>query len=282
MTFDPRVFRALERIAARGRKLIAEGDSRLTSVNASGDTQTQLDVRMDALIYEELSRSGAMREFYSEEQEGAEPSPSDGDGYEFYVDPLDGSKNSFVNWEFGSLFGFCRGPEMVGAAYILYGPRTIMVTADETVSEHVVDDRGARELSKLTIPSANIVVFGGLYEGYFPASLRWLQETLDARPYLVYNPCMVANLHFVLKQGGVYVYPGTQSHPEGKIRLGYEARTAGFIVERAGGMAIDGEQRILERNGLPASRCPLLFGEAPKIQKVLDRRDFGTRGDSRK
>jgi fructose-1,6-bisphosphatase I len=44
----------------------------------------------------------------------------------------------------------------------------------------------------------------------------------------------------------VFLYPSTQSHPQGKLRLLYEANPIAFLAEQAGGMAIDGGRRIME------------------------------------
>ena len=43
------------------------------------------------------------------------------------------------------------------------------------------------------------------------------------------------------------MYPGTINKPKGKLRLLYECNPLAYIVERAGGKAIDGSRRILEK-----------------------------------
>ncbi len=59
---------------------------------------------------------------------------------------------------------------------------------------------------------------------------------------------MVADVHRLLTRGGVFMYPRDKraSTREGKLRLLYEANPMGWLVEQAGGSAIDGEQRILD------------------------------------
>lgn len=42
------------------------------------------------------------------------------------------------------------------------------------------------------------------------------------------------------------MYPATKDKPGGKLRLLYECNPFAFIVEVAGGLATDGEKRILE------------------------------------
>jgi fructose-1,6-bisphosphatase I len=58
---------------------------------------------------------------------------------------------------------------------------------------------------------------------------------------------MVADVHRILKRGGTFLYP-KDARPEGeaRLRLMYEANPMAFLVEQAGGAAIDGDQRIME------------------------------------
>src|SRR5690606_27132860 len=59
---------------------------------------------------------------------------------------------------------------------------------------------------------------------------------------------MVADVHRILTRGGIFMYPWDARDPAkpGKLRLMYEANPMGLIVEQAGGMAINGKQRILD------------------------------------
>jgi len=59
---------------------------------------------------------------------------------------------------------------------------------------------------------------------------------------------MVADVHRILTRGGVFMYPWDAREPNkaGKLRLMYEANPMGFLVEQAGGMATDGQRRILD------------------------------------
>ncbi len=47
-------------------------------------------------------------------------------------------------------------------------------------------------------------------------------------------------------KGGVFMYPSTDSHPNGKLRLLYECNPIAFIAEQAGGLAFSEEGRILD------------------------------------
>src|SRR5260370_22400779 len=47
---------------------------------------------------------------------------------------------------------------------------------------------------------------------------------------------LVADFHRTLLKGGVFLYPPTARHPNGKLRLLYEANPLAFIAEHAGGV----------------------------------------------
>ncbi|MFS8911478.1 class 1 fructose-bisphosphatase, partial [Synechococcus sp. H60.3] len=85
-----------------------------------------------------------------------------------------------------------------------------------------------------------------------------------------YSGALVADFHRILLQGGVYLYPGTQKKPEGKLRLMYEANPLAFLAEQAGGVATTGSEAILDI--VPQSlhqRVPLIIGSRENVEEVL-------------
>ena len=61
-----------------------------------------------------------------------------------------------------------------------------------------------------------------------------------------YIGSMVADVHRNLIKGGIFMYPGMTDKPGGKLRLLYECNPFAFIIERAGGVDTNGQQRILD------------------------------------
>jgi fructose-1,6-bisphosphatase I len=53
-------------------------------------------------------------------------------------------------------------------------------------------------------------------------------------------------MHRNLLKGGIFLYPATAHHTNGKLRLVYECNPFAFILEMAGGKATDGEKNILD------------------------------------
>ena len=76
-----------------------------------------------------------------------------------------------------------------------------------------------------------------------------------------YVGSLVADFHRNLLGGGIFAYPPNKKFPHGKLRLMYEANPLAFIVEQAGGLAIDGAQRILDLQPTELhQRTPLYIG----------------------
>jgi fructose-1,6-bisphosphatase I len=112
--------------------------------------------------------------------------------------------------------------------------------------------------------------------------VKYLQQedARTGRPYSGrYIGSMIADLHRTLLYGGIFMYPGDQRNPDGKLRLMYEANPTAFIVEQAGGRASNGHERILDVQ--PTSlhgRTPLFIGSDEDVieceEFIQDRRDL--------
>jgi fructose-1,6-bisphosphatase I len=84
-----------------------------------------------------------------------------------------------------------------------------------------------------------------------------------------YVGSLVADVHRTLLKGGLYLYPGEVKKPHGKLRLLYEAAPLAYVIERAGGRALDGTTRILDK--VPQrlhERTPLFIGSADQVTAV--------------
>ncbi|MGH7228899.1 MAG: class 1 fructose-bisphosphatase [Nitrospiraceae bacterium] len=214
--------------------------------------------------------------------------------YMLLFDPLDGSSNTDVNMPLGSIFSVLRyegkaglpseaelirrGTEQVAAGYLLYGSSTMLVftagqgvhgfTLDPGVGEFLLSHENIRIPAKGKVYAVNE---GNSYK--WPAGTRQYVEYLKTpdkatgRPYSTrYSGCLVADVHRMLLEGGIYLYPGETAKPEGKLRLLYEASPLAMVVEQAGGRASTGTMRILEvePKGLH-QRVPLLIGSPEDV-----------------
>lgn len=189
--------------------------------------------------------------------------------YVVMFDPLDGSSNIETNAAIGTIFGIyrrktapgmpCRmedflqqGIQQVAAGYIIYGSSAMMVYATRRGVNGFTLDPAIGEFS-LSHPDIHCPCDTQVYsvnQGYWPQFEPGVQEFIarcqQKNMSLRYAGSMVADMHRVLLQGGIFMYPATLRKPAGKLRLMYECNPFAFITEVAGGKASSGFERIVE------------------------------------
>ena len=79
---------------------------------------------------------------------------------------------------------------------------------------------------------------------------------------------LVADAWRIFRRGGIFLYPADarSGYEAGRLRLVYEANPVAFLVEAAGGKAIDGDGNILDL--VPQTlhaRVPFIFGSANEV-----------------
>ena len=83
----------------------------------------------------------------------------------------------------------------------------------------------------------------------------------------------MSDFHRNLIKGGIYLYPSTKKNPNGKLRLLYECAPLAFIIEQAGGLATDGENRVMEiRPEELHQRIPFFIGSKKMVEEALKMR----------
>lgn len=192
------------------------------------------------------------------------------------IDPLDGSSNIDVNVSIGTIFSIYRristkgheaqledflqeGIRQVAAGYIIYGSSTMMVyTTGRGVNGFTLDPSIGEFC--LSHPDMKIPLNGTIYsvnEGNYNQFSKGVRKYIDwckeidpetKRPYSSrYIGSLVADFHRNLLKGGIYMYPPTDKHKNGKLRLVYECNPIAFVVEQAGGIALNHNgERILD------------------------------------
>ena len=269
--------------------------------NVQDEVVQKLDLLANHALLKCLGNRGNVAVMASEED--AEPVVVERDwkhGTHVVVfDPLDGSSNIDVNVSVGTIFSILRrepnpGPErkpiddvlqpglkQVAAGYVVYGSSTMFVyTAGNGVTGFTLDPSiGAYLIShpKIVMPEhgsiysvneANADTFPEAYRKY----LAHLRSGATGRQYSSrYIGSLVADFHRTLLKGGIFLYPPTKSHPNGKLRLMYEANPIAFLAEQAQGAASDGNGRILEKQ--PQSlheRTALMVGGRSEMELLSD------------
>lgn len=258
--------------------------------NVQGEAVKKMDQFANLAFIRAFEQSGLVCRIASEEMETPYYIPENCPigRYTLVFDPIDGSGNIDANLAVGSIFAVRReaegdedallqaGDRQVAAGYILYGSSTMLVyTVGSGVHGFTLDP----SLGEFILSQSDIKVphHGETYsinEGNF---WQWqenmrsyirhihLQPGYSAR----YSGALVADFHRILFQGGVFLYPGTVKHPEGKLRLLYENAPLAMLIEQAGGKAITGKQRVLEviPDRLHA-RTPLFIGSPDNVALI--------------
>lgn len=247
------------------------------SKNSTGDTQLKLDILSDQIIASELRKCQSIKMLASEERQKGLELASNG-CYIVAYDPLDGSSLVDVNFAVGSIFGIYKdvlsSRAIVAAVYVIYGPRTEMVIAqDEKVELYRLDKSGnfvfAKELKLEEKGKLNAT--GGTQKGWDEKHKMLIKSLFDEGYRLRYSGAMVSDLHqILLKGGGLFSYPATADAPKGKLRLGFEVLPFAFIYEKAGGFAINEKgQRLLEISVSDEhDTSPCYFGSKYEIDKA--------------
>jgi fructose-1,6-bisphosphatase I len=166
----------------------------------------------------------------------------------------------------------------VAAGYVVYGSSTILVytagngafgfTLDPAIGAYVLSHDSLKmpeQGSLYSVNEANAASFPDSYRRF----LSELREGKYGRRYSSrYIGSLVADFHRTLFKGGVFFYPPTANYPNGKLRLLYEANPLALIAEQAGGMAVDGERRILDIEPSDIhQRTPFVVGSKEEIRR---------------
>ncbi len=268
---------------------------RADTSNTHGEVQQKLDIYANDVLLHSLGLRESVGVLASEENETPVivHNESNNAKYAILFDPLDGSSNIDVNVSVGTTFSIYRRPidvelneatkwilqpgaQQVAAGYVVYGSSTVMVySAGKGVHGFTLDPAiGAFVLSHENIRMPTCGPYYSVNEAYqdsFPQGYRDFLSGLRAgelkRKYSSrYIGSMIADFHRTLLKGGIFLYPPTDDHPEGKLRLLYEANPIAFIAEHAGGVATNGSQRILDLE--PTSihqRTPLVVGSPEEM-----------------
>ena len=244
--------------------------------NSSGDETKKIDEEADEVLVELLSSSDHFGLIVSEERDSviATDAPHTGGKYVIAFDPLDGSSNIGSNIPTGTIFcifrrkdlsrasnedDFCQsGREIVAAGYSIYGAKTSFVysagsgvhdfTLDPSIGEFVLTDE------KISIPARGSIF--SVNEGntcwWGEEMRRFILEIKSGnatatQPYSGrYVGSLVADFDRTIRKGGIFLYPVDSRRPNGRLRLLYECLPLAYIMEQAGGVAVNGPQRIID------------------------------------
>jgi fructose-1,6-bisphosphatase I len=253
------------------------------SDNIQGEHQQKLDIIANEVLLEANEWGGHLAAMASEEMEHIYTIPNayPQGGYLLLFDPLDGSSNIDVNVSIGTIFSVLKRPDntsnstkavseedflqagsnQIAAGYALYGPQTTFVlsigegvhvfTLDRDLGSFILTQENLRmpaHTKEFAINMSNMRHWDEPVKKYIDECLMGEEGVRGKNFNMRWVASMVADVHRILTRGGVFMYPWDKrdANKPGKLRLMYEANPMSFLIEQAGGMAINGKQRILD------------------------------------
>lgn len=228
--------------------------------NVHAEEVQKLDERSNEIFKEILADNEHIIGLASEEEDDVvDVSNGRQNGFIVAFDPLDGSSNIDINMPVGTIFSVLPSTgdvvqdflqsagKQAAAGYVLYGSSTVMVfSVGDGVHEFTLDPDNGEFV--LTTENIKIPDNAG-YIAYNP----YVLPDMDAKKAEAYRQlasqtarsmrwigAMVADVHRTLMKGGFFAYPavGKDGSYKGKLRLQYEAKPLGWLVEQAGGRAL--------------------------------------------
>ena len=211
------------------------------------------------------------------------------------IDPLDGSSNIDVNVSVGTIFGVYQkkgdtkddsiflqsGKNQIMAGYILYGTSTIMLicyqnkvnifTLNPKDNKYYLSHKNIKtpisgKIYSINEGNTNIISKG--YANYIKKCHKAIagKRTKTAR----FMGSLVADFHRNLLKGGIFIYPETSSHPEGRLRLMYECNPLAMIIKAAGGDSSNGKISILDIQPTTIhQRSSLIIGSTEMVANAI-------------
>ena len=301
------VARACKRIShAVNKGALGEVLGTAGSENVQGEVQKKLDIIANEVLIEANEWGGHLAAMASEEMDSIYVVPNRFPQGEYLLmfDPLDGSSNIDVNVSIGTIFSVFRkhhddpsvidpvcekdflqrGNQQVAAGYCVYGPQTTLVlTVGDGVAMFTLD----AELGSFVLTQDNVKIPEDTKEFSINMSnmrhwdapvKRYIDECLQGKEgprgkdfNMRWVASMVADVHRILTRGGIFMYPWDKREPSkpGKLRLLYEANPMSWLVEQAGGAAVNGKQRILDvQPGALHERVSVILGSKNEVERV--------------
>lgn len=270
-----------------------------TQENVQGETQKKLDVITNEMLKDALKAESTVRALASEEEDHI---VEVGDSGEFLVcfDPLDGSSNIDINSLVGTIFSVLsapegeiseqsflqKGSEQLAAAYVLYGPSTMLAlttgqgvqlfTLNPETGEYLLTNEAVsipKDTAEFAINMSNQRFWEAPMQTYIADLLLGKIGPREKSFNMRWIAAMVGDVHRVLSRGGIFTYPTDNKNPDKpyKLRLMYEANPMALLVEQAGGKASTGYQRILDIQPEQIhQRIAVILGSANEVDACLE------------
>ncbi|MCL2385443.1 MAG: fructose-1,6-bisphosphatase, partial [Alphaproteobacteria bacterium] len=177
------------------------------------------------------------------------------------------------------------GQRQIAGGFVIYGPQTSFVFAlgDEPTRIFILDRLAGRffqinppsaipkDQAEYAINTSNARHWDVPVQAFINDCQQGDEGPLKRNYNMRWTGSLVADAYRILLRGGIFLYPGDRraGYNDGRLRLLYEANPVALIIERAGGLASNGIDRILDI--VPKAihaRVPLVFGSSSLVELV--------------
>ena len=299
----PKLRNVLEKISYVARDLsdiisvspISGGLDAKVGKNSDGDGQKALDIIADEAYVSALI-STDVKWYASEEQEEVLAMKAEG-SLALAIDPLDGSSNINSNVSIGTIFGIYpakedanasflrKGSDLLAAGYVIFGPQTSLVFSVGNGINYFVLDRTKEKFIQVNqsfsitktsqeyaINSSNTRHWPNTFSKYIMNCNSGETGPFNKNYNMRWIASLVAETHRILVRGGIFLYPedARKGYENGRLRMVYECAPIAYLIEQAGGTAVNGHVPILDivPNSLHA-RTPFCFGSKDEISRLI-------------
>lgn len=262
--------------------------------NVQEETVQKLDIISNEIIIENFKENKICFGILSEENENPIFLNNNSDLL-MCIDPLDGSSNIDVNVPVGTIFGIYQkkgdtkdnsiflqsGKNQIMAGYVLYGTSTIMLicyqnkinifTLNPEDNKYYLSHKNIKTPDSGKIYSINEGNTNIISKGYVNY-IKECHNTIDGKRTKTarFMGSLVADFHRNLLKGGIFIYPETKSHPEGRLRLMYECNPLAMIIKAAGGCSSNGKISILDIKPTAVhQRSSLIIGSTEMVTNAI-------------
>lgn len=272
-----KVFNAVSNIATDiENNVFANYDQFVVTDNLA---QTNINVQQycDKLAKEEFLKVDLIKALVTQDDKKTELLNEDGKYIVSFI-AIDNINLLDLGFSVGSIFGIyeqeIEGHSLIAGCYVTYGPTFQLVYATKTrgVEFYAFDGEKLVLVEPFTLENkGKINSTDGDVATFDEKHKVLLQGLFDEGYRLRLSNSLALDMHQILfKRGGLYSSPKTEKDPNGRFDLVFEAYPIAYIIELAGGEAIDGKNSIsdLKIDGDISKKTPIYFGSKYEIGKV--------------
>ncbi len=273
------IFNAITNIAEDIEKnVFVDCDRFISSGLTDKEMNEQVRSYCASVIEREFRRTKSIHSFIGRQHKNLKVNNETGKYKVSYVS-IDNIDLLDVNFSLGSIFGIYEKQmdafHLKAAIYVTYGPTFQLVFASKMdgVQYFSFEDGEFIEQDNLTLEKVGkINSTAGLVPEWTPEHKALVDSFFNKGYRLRFSDSLCLDTHQILfKKGGLYSSPATKSFPEGKLFTVFEAFPIAYIIEQAGGRAINKKGRILDMTTTDINATtPIYFGSKEEIQTVED------------